>query len=500
MIYSQTIKNARKIKRLEPIEELGQKIQDLILAKTPKFLHERILKKLDNLKLDVKYDLTSSEYVNEEHTVYIDINKIGCFDVFLHEIMHAIGTEKINDDINIGLNKRTFTPICDGINLKTNYGYGANEGLNQHFTESFLPSYITPFEVVPCYSFCANIMSSLAGLLGEDKCQDAHFSGKGIDALIKYMEDSFYLNNENRALKFILSLDAYMRVSRTHLAFGISYTPDTKLLLTECYKSLINLALRKAIHENKEILFSDFITTKHLKEETQVYFHKYLQSDLIKYFYNKKEYFLNHKTTGFLGLNEKSMIEYSTQLYKNFIEKKNFDNVVLPEDIKCGEFYNYLLLSCMLYDEKGNVCPIYMSDFARELTICIFKRDTRLVPNKQSELVQMVKDVLASRNSVRCGAEIDDDYIIESTKDASFNLFLIDSSPETYKNILPQIDKTVFRNEKVLQKVFDEVLSSKFEKLNFIKSLPDDIKNGEICEKQVLAIKNSLKNYENNKV
>ena len=77
---------------------------------------------------------------------------------------------------------------------------------------------------------------------------------------------------------------------------------------------------------------------------------------------------------------------------------------------------------------------------------------------------------------------------------------MIDSSPETYKNILPQIDKTVFRNEKVLQKVFDEVLSSRFEKLDFIKSLPDDIKNGEICEKQVLAIKNSLKNYENNKV
>ena len=181
----------------------------------------------------------------------------------------------------------------------------------------------------------------------------------------------------------------------------------------------------------------------------------------------------------------------------NVIGKSQPDGTVVDTN---GNILGKSVDTGFVYDEKGNVCPMYMSDFARELTICIFKRDTRLVPNKQSELVQMVKDVLASRNSVRCGAEIDDDYIIESTKDASFNLFLIDSSPETYKNILPQIDKTVFRNEKVLQKVFDEVLSSKFEKLNFIKSLPDEIKNGEICEKQVLAIKNSLKNYENNKV
>ena len=492
MKYSNKLIHARQIKRFEPMETFGARILDVILKNTPPFLHERILNKLNDITLDVKYDLSSSEFLEQTNTIMIKIDCINSMDVYLHEIMHAIGLEKTDDGYNIGLNKRCDFKLDNRKILRSNLGHGANEGLNQHYTESFLPLGTAFSDVVPCYSFCANIMATLEKLVGSDKCKDAHFSGKGLDALLNYMKEAFYLDNENKAIKFILALDAYMHVSKSHLIFGVTHTPDTRLLLTECYKSLIALALRKAKHENKEILFSDIITPDHLRTNNFTYFVKYLQSDLIKFFYTEKEYINSHTPSGFLGLRVKSMLEYCHLMYKHFCKYKNFDNITLPEEVKCGEFYNHMLLSCYIYDENDNVCPLDMSDFSRELTINIFSKNARFVPNKQSELVQMVKDILASRNVVRCGAEIDDDHIIESTKDVEFNLFLIDSSPETYKEILPFVDKNVLSNKEILTKIFNEVLSSNLEKIKFIKSLPDDLKQSDVVLEETNKIKNRL--------
>ncbi len=497
MKYSQAIINARKIRRLSPVDALAKQIEEVILNNTPAFLHERILNKLGDLTLDVKYDLTSSEFLEQANTVMIKIDAINNLDVFLHEVMHAIGTTKTDNGYNIGLNKRSNYVIDNEHTLTTNFGYGANEGLNQHYTEGFLPAITNFSEVAECYSFCANIMSSLEKLIGKEKCQDAHFSGKGLDALLTYMQEAFYLKNENKALKFILCLDAYMQVSKTHLAFGISHTYDTQLLLVECYKALISLALRKARHENKEINFSDIVSLEHLKKENSKYFIKNLQSCLIRFFYTEKEYVNHHKPSGFIGLREKSMIDYANMLYKIFFTTGNFNTVSLPEEVKCGEFYNHLLLSCMVYDSTGSICPLFMSDFSKELTVNIFDRNTKFVPNKQSEFVQLVKEVLASRKSVRCGAEIDDGHIIESTKDIDFNLFLIDSAPETYKSILPQVDKEIFKNKKILNKIFDKILTSNFEKIKFIKSLPDDLKQNKIVQKQIKEINSKLEKEHN---
>ena len=496
MIFTKQIVNSRKIKRLEPLENLTKKIEDVIYNNTPDFLHERIKQRLNNITLDVKYDLTSSEYIDKTDTVAISINNIDSFDVYLHEIMHAIGTEKTEKSLNIGLNKRNKFKLSDKLVLFSNFGFAANEGLNQHYTESFLPKHIEKSQVVSFYSFCANIMASIENMLGANICKNAHFSGEGLLALIEGMKSEFHLENENKAVKFILALDSYMTVTKTHMVFGVEHTPDTRNLLLECYKSLISLAIRKAKYEHKDLMFSDIITPVHLDSTNFAYFVKYLQSDLIKYFYEKQQYINYHTPSGFQGIDTKSMFEYSQFLVKHFIEHNNLQNIILPEEIKCGEFYNHLLLNCMIYDENGYVCPKIMSDFHRELTIKVFERNTNFVPNKQSELVQTIKDVLSSRNSVRCGAEIDDDYIIESTKDVDFNLFLMDSSPETYMDILPQIDKSVFENDKVLEKVFSEILTSNLQKINFIKSLPENFRQNEIVKKEVEKIKNKLNTFE----
>ncbi len=495
MKFTRQIINSRKIKKLEPIEILAEKIEDVILNNTPSFLHDRIKNRLDGITLDVKYDMTSSEYLDETDTVMININCINSFDVYLHEIMHAIGTQKTDSTLNIGLNKRSEYKISNDKALISNFGFAANEGLNQHYTESFLPQNISPSEVVSFYSFCANIMSSIENMVGVDICKNAHFSGKGLTLLIENMQNTFHLNNENKAVKLLLALDAYMTVAKTHMTFGVEHTPDTRNLLLECYKSLLSLAIRKAKYEKKDLLFSDIITPKHLSKNQFAYFVKYLQSDLIKYFYEKQQYINSHTPSGFYGIDTKSMLECSHLLVKHFIDYKNLQGITLPEEVKCGEFYNHLLLNCMLYDENGYVCPLVMSDFRRALTIKIFERNTNFVPNKQSELVQTIKDVLSSRNSVRCGAEIDDDYIIESTKDIDFNLFLMDTSPDTYKTLLPQIDKSVFENKTVLNKVFENVLSTNLEKMNFIKLLPNDIKQSEIVKKQLENVKNKLNNF-----
>ncbi len=495
MIYSTKLINARKIKKLEDISVWEKEFLEILLLNTPKCLHERIKAKLKDIKIDVKYDLTSSEYIHENNTILLDIRRINDFDVYLHEIMHAIGTECVHGFRCIGLNKRYDVELDDKHVLCTNFGYGANEGLNQHYTEKFLPLNKRPSEVITVYNFCANIMSSLEKLVGEDDCKIAHLSGKGIDYLINAMQKVFYLNNENKALKFILQLDTYMRVSITHNAFGVTHTPDTRLLLTECYKTLLSLALRKAKSENKEINFSQIISLDHLSAQDFSYFTKYIQQDLIKYFYNTKQYLLKHKSTNFVGLKKESILYYSEILYNHFLRNNNFENVNLPEEIKCGEFYNHILLNCAIYDRKGYKCGILTNDFARSLTIQIFKRNTNLVPNKKSELVQMVRQILASRNTVRCGATIDDDHIISSTEDVDFNIFLMDTAPQTYKEILPYISLNIICHDKILPKIFEEILTTKYEKYKFIKSLPKQMLENETIKQQLENIKNELQNH-----
>lgn len=475
MNISNSLQNAYRLKSTSP-KQIIEQVRTFILANTDEHLHKRINDKIDNLNFDIKLNLASSEFKYQTNTIYISVNHILDIDVYLHEIMHAVGTEIKENCVMVGLNKKTETKLNDKYSLYSNLGYAVNEGLNQHYTETFLPPNIKPSEVATDYSFCANIMSNLENIIGKSLCQTAHFSGLGIDYLINAMIKSCNLPNENKPLKFILQLDAYKQIARTHQMFGITYSTDSKIMLLEAYQSLITLALKKAKFENNDILFSDVIKTTHLTNNNLSYFRKYLQSPLIKFFYQEKEHILNDKESTFVGLQSHQFKTYSEMLFKNFVDNNSIANYNIPEEVKCGEFYNYIFLNCMLYSNNSSEL-IKTNDFFKQLTIDIFDKINNLTPNHEAETAQLIKHILASRNVVRCGATISDEIIIECTKDVSFNLFLIETMPNYYKELLPSIPDDVKYQEVVLNKIFDEVLTTLMEKYKFIKQMPDNIQN-----------------------
>ena len=502
MYISNSLKIRLKFARsLKSAEDLIYDAQKMILKNTNKNLHKRIINKISDLNFDVGENNESSKYDDEKNTVYISCNHVTDINVYLHEIMHAIGTEILENCTIIGLNKRFYKQLDNETKLFSNFGYGANEGLNQLYTETFLDNNIQISKVSNEYSFCSNIIACLQDIVGAEKFKEAHFSGKGVDILINATIKECHLPNENKILKLILQLDAYKKVARTHMIFGAEFSPETRLLLTEAYKNLITIALIKAKHENKDILYSDIIKPYCLIDTNLSYFIKYINRDLIKYFYEEKKHIQNDTPSKFVGIQQKPFLEYAEILFKNYLKTKKIDGSIIPEEIKCGEFYNYILLNCMFYSNDNMSKSIFTSDFQKELTVDIFNKQSNLMPNHDKEKAQLIKQILSSRNVVRCGAEISDDAIIECTKDVDFNVFLIETMPTYYKEIFSKINDEIKYNPSLLNLILKEIYTTRFEQYKLLKNMPEHFKqNDEI--KKVIAQNVKLTNeqiFTNNK-
>ena len=501
MHISNSLKISSKILRTSStVEDIINCAKNMILKNTDSNLHERICSKIENLNFDIANVNESSKYDETSNTVYIGDNHITDINVYLHEMLHAIGTEFLDDCTIIGLNKRFFKQLDSDTKIFCNFGYGANEGLNQLYTETFLNKNYKISKVSNEYSFCSNILACLQDLVGFDKFKQAHFSGKGIDYLIEQTINECHLPNENKMLKLILQLDFYKKVARTHMIFGAEFSPETRLLLTEAYKNLITIALIKAKFENKNISYKDIIKPYCLIDENLQYFLKYINNDLIKYFYQEKNHILKDTPSHFVGMQQKPFLEYANILFKNYIKTNKIDGTIIPEEIKCGEFYNYLLLNCMFYDNSNISKSIYTSDFQKALTVALFKKENNLMPNHDKEKAQLIKQILSSRNVVRCGAEISDDKIIECTKDEDFSIFLIETMPLYYKEIFSKIEDNYKYKPEILKLILNEVYTSRFEQYKLIKSMPiifkqnDKIKNvilenSKISTEQITSIK-----------
>lgn len=463
-------------KSVQSIEDFLLSIKHIIIENTPKTLHSRINSKFKLLKIDKQDYGHSSEFDEKTNTLYINPSHIADKNVYLHEILHFIGTENYDSNIVIGLNRRNYFKIGEYI-ISSNFGYGANEGLNQHYTEDFIKKYDKISPVSPEYSFCANIMSSLENLVGANDFKTAHLSGQGISKLIDDTVTKCNLPNQNKIIKLILQLDTYKTIARTYLAFGVNYSPDMRIVLVDAYKTLITIALIQAKAQNRtDILFSEIITPAHLKGDNFDYFVKYIQKDLIHYFYQEKHHIFNEQTSKFEGVNYNLLVTTTKQVFENYLNTKTINSQIIPEQLKCGEFYNHIFLSCMVNDQKLDSKVFFTSDFHAELCKALFDINTKLVPSFKKERIQLVTQILASRNIVRSGVEICDDYIIDACSDKNFCEYLIDTDAETFRNIFPYIDKSVKQNPDLVYKMLNEVFKTRVQLYKFERDMHDILK------------------------
>lgn len=476
-------------------EDIIEQVKLQILKNTPKSLHKRIEEKIEGLCFCLQRDLRSSEFKHENKTIYINQNHVDCFDVYLHEIMHAIGCEIKEDKTIIGLNARYLKYVDETKDLFINFGYGANEGLNQHYTESFLPTNIKKSEIASSYSFCANIMASLERIIGEDILKHAHFSGSGVFYLINKITEKCKLPNDNKPVKLILQLDAFQKIAQTHAIFGAVYSTDSRVILTQVYKSLITLAIICAKNDNRDIYLSEIISDEHLTKEDFVYLTKYILKDLTEYFYKEKEHIFSKTGNSFVGMQLKPFLEYSEMIMQNYAKTSKMQRIYLPEEVRCGELFNHIFLNCMFYDKKHYAEGIYTNDFKRELTVAIFDTTYCFMPNYLPEKAQLVKQIFSSKNVVRSGAEICDDYIIECCKDLDFNYYLIDTMPDYYKEIFPQICDDAKKDITLVKKLISDVFTSRVERYKFIKNMPKEA----LDNKEIIKLLNQNNNSSHTK-
>lgn len=460
---------------VKSLEQLIIDVTKLIINNTPEDLHERILQKIENLNFDIYLNGQSSEFDDKTNTVFISSNYVADANVYLHEIMHAIGIEKNASVVNIGLSQKFNISINKEKNLLINIGYGVNEGLNQHYTETFIKTYAPISQVSVEYSYCANLMSNLEKLLDTNDLKMAHFSGNGLPSFVNQVVKKCYLPNENKVLKFILQIDAFKTIARTHSVFGATYSADMRYSLVAAYKTLITIALMQAKHLKKEIVFSDVISFEHLDKENLTYLNKYIINDLIKYFYKEKEHILNDKLSNFEGVTYKELLKNMHNIYLNYLNNSNFNGNGILDQLKCGEFYNHVLLSGTITDTDGESKLICTSDFQKDLTIAIFNENNNMLPKHTSEMVQLITQILSSRTVVRCGAEIDDKYIFEATADEEFNKYLMDAMPQYYRDNFNFVDYSAKTNIELIEKMLKEVFLQRTQLYKFKKLMPKEL-------------------------
>lgn len=393
--------------------------------------------------------------------------------------MHYLGTHKEKSTVKIGQNVQAFYRIDNDNILKINFGHGANEGLNQHYTESFLKNICPIQEVFLSYSFSANVMANLEKIIGESNTKFAHFSGNGLEFLTKKIKQCCFLPNENKALKLIMQLDSFMDITRTHTFYGATYCPEMRYMLVDIYKTLITLALLKAQHEKIDLKFSDILNNEHLNGDNLIYYKKNIERTLLRFYIKEKEHLKNDNIKNFKGLTLNDANLYAKYVFTCLLNNEKIDGTKIPEEVKCGEFYNNLLLSCMIYDNTLCSKQIVSCDLKKELTLQIFDKANHLLPLYKKEKVQLVKQVLCSRLVVRSGAIIPDDFMIECSDNEEFNVFLMDLDCDYYKQIFPNIKDEAKQNPKLVAKMLNEIFTSRLDLYKFKKYMPEDAQKNE---------------------
>lgn len=457
------------------IEQLIFDVTKLILHFTPKNLHARILEKTENLNFDMHKMGQSSEFVPEKNTVYIHPDHVADANVYLHEIMHAIGTEITQKVTNIGISQKFNLKLNKENTLLINVGYGANEGLNQHYTEHFIKDYANVAAVSPEYSFLANLMSNFEKLVNREELKTFHFSSKNLPLLIKQVIKKCHLPNENKILKFILQLDAFNIVTRNQIVFGVAYSTEMRHALTSANKTLITMALIKAKNTHQDISFGDIIGFDHLQGDNLAYFNKYVLKDLESYFYKEKNHIMNEQTSGFAGVTYYDLFKNTYKIFSNYIKNSSFNGNEMPDALKCGEFYNFVLLNGCIADENGESKMFFTSDFQRDLTIAIFHQNNNMLPKHAHEMSQLIAQILSSRTVVRSGAEIEDKYIFEATADEEFCRYLMESCTDYFRANFANISYQAKQNATLVEKMLSEVFLQRVDLHRFKKLMPQEL-------------------------
>lgn len=472
------------------LDDFFRSIEKIVLDYVPQNLQLNAKEKLENLNITTK--LTGSCYYDYyTNTVNILMEQVTNKKAYVHEIFHALGTNKKDDKVNIGLMEISHTKVDDEM-TESMFARALNEGANTYFTARALQKAQitdTPNDVATSYGFCTNIFASLVNLLGEDECKLAHFSGS-LKQFLTLVREKCNRTTDSKIIKLILSLDTFLSISQVNNWLGVDYTPDSKMVLLEAYKALVDLYFFKNEHRSANLSIDKIIGDFYLSEDNKLYFEKNIKPRLVRHLEKRilKEYIGKVKNSTHLDyqLINKTVLDIVSKAKNG--EQLNGNS--LPEKFKCGEFYNYLLICVGFIDKNYEREGLKTNNIQQIVTKALFEKSNNFMPQQREKRVQTVIDILASRIAVRAGIEISDELILDCLADSKkFHFYLIDSNPDYYKESYPIVKGEIKFNDEVLQKVIEDIYTTRFERLklktmlqkygkkqDFVELLDDSIK------------------------
>ncbi len=457
-------------------DEFLQNIEKIVLDFVPNKMQLDAKIKLENLNIELKQN-GSSYYDYYTNTVYVLQREILNPKAYVHEIFHALGTKVTDPKINIGLMEIRHNNVGDEL-TEIMLARALNEGSNTYWTAKALEKANikdSPYDVASSYGFCTNIFASLVDLLGEEECKNAHFSG-GLKQFFALVREKCNRTTDSKIIKLILSLDTYLSISQVNNWLGIDYSTDSRAVLTEAYKSLVDLYFFKYENQSNKLTLDNILSDFYLTDDNKLYFDKYIRPRLVRHLEKRiiKEYISKAQNSTHLDYKviNKAVMEIIAKAKNG--EEINGNN--LPEKLKCGEFYNYLLICVGFVDQNYEREGLKTNDIQRIITKALFEKSNNFMPQQREKRVQTVIDLLASRIAVRAGIEVSDELILDCLADSKkFHFYLMDSNPDYYKELYSKASGEVKFNNEILQKVALEVFTTRVERFKLKKMLSNHI-------------------------
>ena len=454
------------------IDEFLQNIEKIVLDFVPNKMQLDAKIKLNNLNIESKQN-GSSYYDYYTNTVYVLQREILNSKAYVHEIFHALGTKVSEKKINIGLMEIRHSSVGDEL-TEIMLARALNEGSNTYWTAKALEKaniQDSPNDVASSYGFCTNLYASLVDLLGEEDCKNAHFSGN-LKQFLALVREKCNRTTDSKVIKLILSLDTYLSVSQVNNWLGIDYSTDSRAVLTEAYKALVDLYFFKYENQPNKLKLGNILSDFYLTTDNNLYFDKYIKPRLVRHLEKRiiKEYI--SKAQNSTHLNYKVINKAVMEIIAKVKNGEEINGNDLPEKLKCGEFYNYLLVCVGFVDQNYEREGLKTNDLQRIITKALFEKSNNFMPQQREKRVQTVIDLLASRIAVRAGIEISDELILDCLADSKkFHFYLMDSNPDYYKELYPKVSGEVKFNDEILQKLVAEVYTTRVERFKLKKML-----------------------------
>ena len=384
-----------------------------------------IIPNLDEILNELKFEsaTTSSNFDYKTKTIHINLRYAHDINHFVHELFHAISTNYNQNGVQIGFNNIEFKDFRDELQLETNYGYALNEGTTHAFTRDATNMRFGEVNPISSYSFCANIYKNLENYTEKDAMK-VLYTRLNTKDFINEISKEFHTNREN-ILKLILTMDCYLDTYRIYNVFFDNFeSEDTSSLLSNCYTYLSKIISDKLKFEGKEFDISKNISTEHLSDDEKIVFNNAINK------INEKD--LTSKPS---NISMEQFEKLAEDLYKKEYDKKldTFSN--LPDEFKCAEFYNFLILNNYFCSENRIRKDIMKSDYTASLTKKIFSEKYKAF-NLDENLPNNIRTLLSVKFAIRAGCEISDYYMIESLKDEKFASYLKNSDNKYYDSLV----------------------------------------------------------------